>query len=66
MKDHCPAGFRTIRPETFRPQTLRLSDLPLPGWWNGRHAGLKIQWSVMAVWVRVPSSLQKKNRYDSI
>ena len=62
MKDHCPAGFRTIRPETFRPQTLRLSDLPLPGWWNGRHAGLKIQWAVMPVRVQVPLRVPRGTR----
>ncbi len=26
----------------------------LPGWWNGRHEGLKIPWSARAVWVQVP------------
>ena len=26
----------------------------LPGWWNGRHEGLKILWPVMAVRVQVP------------
>lgn len=32
----------------------RLKINHLPGWWNGRHAGLKIQWAEMPVRVRVP------------
>jgi integrase-like protein len=27
--------------------------IPLPGWWNGRHNGLKIRWAVTPVPVRV-------------
>ena len=30
----------------------------MPRWWNGRHVGLKIQWSVMAVRVQVPPWVQ--------
>ncbi len=31
-------------------------------WWNGRHEGLKILWPLPAVWVRVPLSVQNRNR----
>lgn len=30
----------------------------LPEWWNGRHGGLKIHWTVMSVGVRVSSLVQ--------
>lgn len=34
-----------------------------PGWWNGRHAGLKILWAVMLVRVQVPLRVQKASIY---
>lgn len=34
----------------------------LQEWWNGRHEGLKILWPLPAVWVRVPLSVQNRNR----
>ena len=57
QRDRGPADLKT-----FRPQTFRLSDLPLPGWWNGRHAGLKIQWAVMPVRVQVPLRVPRGTR----
>ena len=32
----------------------RLLQKRMPGWWNGRHEGLKIPWPLPAVRVRVP------------
>src|SRR5262245_29405405 len=42
---------------------LSALDFPsLPGWWNGRHKGLKIPWAVTPVPVRVrPSALEVKD-----
>ena len=39
----------------FVPVIIKRSALK-PGWWNGRHRGLKILWLARAVRVRVPPS----------
>lgn len=46
----------------FKPRWGSLYEsFLMPGWWNGRHVGLKIQWVVMPVRVQLPPRVQITN-----